>query len=614
MVNALENFDAWFAGEPANCESTGNLVDLRPQLAPLGIDWLFLVDAQGRIAAAEPVGEDLNCTRAIGAANAAWETVRAHAPGVWKTADTTGGSALWLPLPDGEANVLCYTFAAPPAIDLAPHVSLLTGLGVCLQGISKLVTQNREYCARVRQLEAERECLRESHNNATAEAIEEHESRLRERSQYAQSLEAEVERRSRDLLLARQAADSANQAKSQFLANMSHEIRTPMTAILGYTDILIDEHTGDDGMQHWLNVIKRNGNHLLEIINDILDLSKIESGQLIVEQVQCSPLELARDIQALMLGRAEQKQVPLRLEPRGALPERILTDPTRLRQILINLVGNAIKFTSRGAVVIGLECVRDDKGSYSLRFAVRDSGIGITPEQLGRLFTPFSQADASTTRNYGGTGLGLAISRRLAQMLGGEIGVESTPGVGSTFTLSLPCGDLVGVGWIDPTENPKQVARALALDESERNDLAGCRILLAEDGVDNQRFIAHILRAAGAEVETATNGVEAVRQVLARSATREAFHVVLMDMQMPELDGYGAVRQLRAAGEHVPIIALTAHAMLGDRQKCLDAGCDDYDNKPIDRRRLISKVVAAWHRGANLPRAGVQGVASEAAV
>ncbi len=597
MTSAIENFDEWFGDAPAHVESTGGLVELRAALAPLGIEWLFLID-DGRVIAAEPIAVETSAAWDLEAVSAAWQAIHPRASGAWHPLEPTSGAALWCPLPESASRVLCLTTQDAPTADAGPHLAVIASVGVCLQAIGRLQMQNREFAARVKQLEAERECLRESHNAATAEAIEEHESRLRERSQYAQSLEAEVERRSRDLMLARQAAESANHAKSQFLANMSHEIRTPMTAILGYTDILIDEHAGDDAIMHWLNVIKRNGHHLLEIINDILDLSKIESGQLIVESVQCSPFELARDIQALMQGRAEQKQVPLRLEARGALPERILSDPTRLRQILINLVGNAIKFTSRGAVTIVVSCQRNEQGGYQLQFAVRDSGIGITPEQLGRLFTPFSQADASTTRTYGGTGLGLAISRRLAHMLGGEIAVESTAGVGSTFTLTIPCGDLVGVGWIDPAESPNEASRALAVDDIERHALSGCRVLLAEDGLDNQRFIAYVLRGAGADVETASNGLEAVQAVRERSGTPAAFHVVLMDMQMPELDGYGAVRELRATGERVPIIALTAHAMSGDRQKCLDAGCDDYDNKPIDRRRLLEKVAAAWRRGA----------------
>ncbi len=593
MTSELNGFEAWFAWEPATCESTGGLADLRVLLAPLGIEWLFLVDGQRQLIAAEPISAEASSQRAEPFGAAAWREIESRPIAVWHALSGSAGAAFRLPLPGPPINLIGYTAMQAPTSDLAAQVSLLVGVGVCLRELRRTDSERRVLAARNRQIVAEKETLRESHQRATAEAIEEHESRLRERTQYAQQLEAEVERRSRDLVAARRKAEDANLAKSQFLANMSHEIRTPMTAILGCTDILADEQTGHDSTVHWLSIIKRNGNHLLEIINDILDLSKIESGQLVVERADCSPLELAREVHALMLVRAEQKQIALRLDIHGALPEKIVSDPTRLRQILINLVGNAIKFTARGAVVVAMQCDRDDQGEYHLQFAVRDSGIGISTEQFARLFVPFSQADASTTRHYGGTGLGLAISRRLAEMMAGTIRVESRPGVGSTFTVTIPCGKLLGVPWGDPAQSPAQPAQALAVEESNQRELFGCRILLAEDGPDNQRFIAHLLGKAGATVEVTGNG----RQALAAIEQHDAFDVVLLDMQMPELDGYAAASAMRGLGARVPIIALTAHAMAGDRQKCLDAGCDDYDTKPIDRRRLIDKIAAAWQGG-----------------
>ncbi|MDZ4778920.1 MAG: ATP-binding protein [Planctomycetia bacterium] len=596
MSQELDGFEDWFAWEPATCPSTGRLADLRVLLLPLGVDWLYLVDAAGQVLVVEPIAPCPTGPRADQMAGDAWKEIATRPIAVWHPLANRSGAAFRLPLPGPTLNLVGLAANGTIAIDLAPHVSLLVGVGICLRELDRAGREQRLLASRLRQTAAEKDTLRESHQRATAEAIEEHENRLRERTQYAQSLEAEVDRRSRELVASRRKAEEANVAKSQFLANMSHEIRTPMTAILGYTDILLDELNGQESALHLLSVIKRNGHYLLDIINDILDLSKIEAGQMAVEQTDCSPVQLLREIHSLMLVRAEQKQLALRLDLRGALPEQIVTDPLRLRQILINLIGNAIKFTQRGSVTLSVACERDERGDYRLRAEVRDSGIGISAEQLGRLFQPFSQADASTTRNFGGTGLGLSISRRLAEMMSGKIEVVSQPGAGSTFTLEIPCGKLLGIGWIDPTLTAAIDTRALAPEDFDRQELSGCRLLIVEDGPDNQRFFAHVLRQAGATVEVAENGLLAVQTI----ADQNAFDVILMDMQMPEMDGYTAARELRRRGVATPIIALTAHAMSNDRQKCLDAGCDDYDNKPIERRRLIDKISAAWRRRANL--------------
>jgi PAS domain S-box-containing protein len=403
--------------------------------------------------------------------------------------------------------------------------------------------------------------------------------------------------RQRELADARAAAEAANRAKSEFLANMSHEIRTPMTAILGFAEVLLQDLQQPD-MLEAAKTIQRNGKHLLGIINDVLDLSKIEAGKLRVEQIQCSPHQIVAEVASLMRVRADAKGLPLVVECCGPTPETITTDPTRLRQILVNLISNAIKFTAAGSVRVVTRLVEDGGPDARLRFDVIDTGIGITPEQTGRLFDPFTQGDTSTSRQFGGSGLGLAISRQLARLLGGEITVTSTPGAGSTFSLTIAAGPLRGMRLV---EHPGEAAAAGKPSQrtAARSQLKlDCRILLAEDGPDNQRLISLLLRRAGADVTIAPNGQEALEKALAGSAGRESgrrnrcdpFDVILMDMQMPLMDGYEATRRLRAAGYAGPIIALTAHAMSDDRQKCVDAGCDDYLPKPIDRQRLLKMV------------------------
>lgn len=399
--------------------------------------------------------------------------------------------------------------------------------------------------------------------------------------------------------------EAATRAKSEFLANMSHEIRTPMTAILGYTDILIEEGRLDPELRQTLVTIKRNGEHLLEIINDILDLSKIEAGKLSVERIACSPARILSEVYELMKVRAEAKKLAFTTSCEGPMPPFISTDPTRLRQILINLIGNALKFTSSGSVRVVMRMADADAGKPRIRFDVIDTGIGLSEEQTRNLFQAFTQADSSMTRRYGGTGLGLAVSKRLAQILGGDISVSSVPGRGSTFSLTVAADhagsaeqeadQAVGTAAKKGPRNANESPQPCAIRTSRPLD--GFRILVVEDGADNQRLITHILSRAGARVEIAENGRVAVSMIKASardddgSARRGGFDLTLMDMQMPEIDGYEATRILRGLGYHRPIIALTAHAMAGDREKCLAAGCDDYVAKPIDRRRLVEKVV-----------------------
>jgi signal transduction histidine kinase len=415
----------------------------------------------------------------------------------------------------------------------------------------------------------------------------------------------ELESQNRSLQAANTRADAANLAKTQFLANMSHEIRTPMTAILGFADLLREQCGDRPTAVQSLDVIRRNGEHLLEVINDVLDLSKIESGRMLVEKIECSPAEIALEVHSLLNLRAQEKGLLFEVQLDPGLPRSIRTDPTRLRQILLNLASNAIKFTPRGSVVLALGPKAGDP--RTLELAVRDTGIGLSPEQLAGLFQPFTQADATTTRNFGGSGLGLAISQRLAQLLGGTLSAESQLEVGSTFRLLLdleptsnesgpPPAELLRAGLPQPLEPAGESPEEERAAESE--SLVGCRVLLAEDGPDNQRLFALVLRHAGALVTLVDNGRAAVDAAMAALHAGRPFQVILMDMQMPQLDGFEATRLLRSRGYRLPIVALTAHALDSEREKCRVAGCDEFAAKPIDQQRLLALVARHARQGA----------------
>ena len=384
-----------------------------------------------------------------------------------------------------------------------------------------------------------------------------------------------------DLIAAREAAEAANRSKSDFLANMSHEIRTPLTSILGYTDILSESSLSEDDRDFALKTIKRSGIHLLRVINDILDLSKIEAGKMTLERIPFSPAVIVEEVLSYFQEQAQSKNLMLTAVAEGLIPKTICSDPVRLRQILVNLIGNAIKFTEFGGirVVVRLQPSTPDEPSR-LAFEIHDSGIGISGPQLKTLFAPFVQGDGSATRTSGGTGLGLAICRRMARLLQGDVTVESILNAGSVFTVTIATGPLNGIEM-----TTSLVAPLLVTTPIPTLKLSG-RILLAEDSPLNHRLISTMLTKAGAVVDIVENGHDAVEKATASLAS--PYDLVLMDIQMPIIDGYAASKILRSRGFKAPIIALTANAMIEDRERCLAAGCNDFMTKPIDRTRLLS--------------------------
>jgi signal transduction histidine kinase/ActR/RegA family two-component response regulator len=388
-----------------------------------------------------------------------------------------------------------------------------------------------------------------------------------------------------ELRRAKVMADAANAAKSAFLANMSHEIRTPLGAVLGFSELLLNPELPEADRAMYVSAMQRNGKLLSTIINDILDLSKVEAGKLDIECEEVSLSEVLTDVTSLLSLQASDKGICLRVENDGPVPARIRTDALRLRQVLINIVGNAVKFTSVGSVTVRIRLRGISSRDTRLEFEVKDTGPGIDPSQAAKLFEPFTQADPSTKRRYGGTGLGLVLAKRLARVLGGDVVLDpSSSGAGSTFRITIDPG---------PVTIAEQTTEYEALlyqrDERAISEirLDGAEVLLVEDALDNRLLVSRILRIAGAQVDIAENGQQAVEKARCRS-----YDTVLMDLQMPLMDGFEATALLRSEGYRVPIIALKAHAMKEDRQRCLGSGFDDHVCKPIDRRHLLERVAA----------------------
>jgi len=381
------------------------------------------------------------------------------------------------------------------------------------------------------------------------------------------------------LLVARDQAVAGSQAKSRFLASMSHEIRTPLTAIMGYTELMLDDEQLPATLKPSLQVVMDSSATLLTLINDLLDLARIEAGHLKVEQSDCSVLAVVNEVLQLLQARIEQKQLLLLTDFQFPLPALVRTDPARLRQILLNLLGNAIKFTDVGQIQLQLSAeLVGQRARY--RIAISDTGIGIDSAHQQHIFEPFEQGDASTARRFGGTGLGLAIARHLAILLGGDIRVHSVAGEGSTFVLEFLAER------VDEQLLVSEFERGQLLEPSRARLRFSGHVLVAEDNPVNAKLATQLLQSAGLQVAVAGDGLIAMSMLEQARQAAAPYDLVFMDMQMPRMDGYEAVQTLRANGFSVPVIALTANAMSGDRERCLAAGCDAFASKPFQRSEI----------------------------
>jgi signal transduction histidine kinase/ActR/RegA family two-component response regulator len=457
-----------------------------------------------------------------------------------------------------------------------------------LSEAAQVITREEDYSIRVsRNSDDELGILYQSFNQMLDALKMTHDEMASQAEKLAQEIGVR-KRAEAELMVAKEAAEASNRAKSEFLANMSHEIRTPLTGILGFAEVLLSG--GDDGdvakRIDYLTTIQASGKHLLTVINDILDLSKIESGRVEFDHDACHPDRIVADVLRVLHVKADEKGLALTVHWETKVPKLIYTDQSRVRQALINLIGNSIKFTAQGSVDVVGRFVHY-QGRPQIEFDVIDTGIGIMESQLEKIFDPFVQADNSVTRRFGGTGLGLAITRKIARGLGGDLTAVSEVGDGSTFTLRIDCGDVSGIPFVAPSaelqSRVESVGKPLPSTVS-----SAINVLLVEDGDTNRKLIKLLLERAGAKVATAEHGGIGVDL-----AMKQSFDLILMDMQMPVMDGYTAARRLRDEGFTLPIIALTAHTMTGDREKCLEAGCTDYLTKPINAEQMFAAIERA---------------------
>ncbi|MHC4721255.1 MAG: ATP-binding protein, partial [Planctomycetota bacterium] len=435
----------------------------------------------------------------------------------------------------------------------------------------KLMEQAEEAKAETQQLNKALEIQNKALGDSRAAAIklmEQAQDAKTETEQVNKQLQLSIERAN---VMARQAC-LASQSKSDFLANVSHEIRTPMNAVIGFSDLLAEENLTDEQRAH-VETIRQAAQDLLKLIGDILDFSKIEAGKLDTEIIDCSLGEILAGIESFMRPGATNKGLKFEIIQQTKLPATISTDPTRLRQCLINLVNNAVKFTEKGHVHLNVS-VSGSKDEQQLRFDVEDTGIGIEADKLEHIFESFSQADAGTTRKFGGTGLGLAITKKLSELLGGSICVQSKPAKGSVFSLNIPlAGDIENQPLL--TDYCLDNYLPGRCDTTQQQKLSG-RVLVAEDDKTNQTLINLLLEKLALDITTVHDGAQAIEK-----ATWGNFDLILMDMQMPNVNGFEATHSLRQKGISAPIIALTAYAMAQDAEKCKEAGCDDYLPKPV---------------------------------